>query len=221
MKKSVLLCAGITTIAGSIASAGVVDLRDLPGNFDQNSWGHPDTVLYAQSIQASDVFLDEFRFRATSASAGGVNYTLVVTGARADAGGLGWAPDLTDVRYESALSNIAGDGVMHEATFNPNIGVADGELLFFVLNTYTVGPTGLGTVRATEFGGTDQYAPGEFVFLNTAGPGGSLDDLIGSSWAHRADNNEDLAVFASFSVPAPSSLVVLGFGALVGTRRRR
>ncbi len=221
MKKSVLFYAVLPTLAGSIAIAGVVDLRDLPNNFDQSSWGHPDTTMYAQSVQATDVFLDEFRFRATSFSAGGINYTLVITGARADAGGLGWAPDLTDIRYESAVSNIDGSGIMNEAVFNPNINVNNGELLFFVLNTYTVGPTGIGTVRATEFNGPDQYLPGEFVFLNTGGPGNSLNDLIGADWSHRFDNGEDLAIFASFSVPTPGTLFLLGAGALAGTRRRR
>ncbi len=221
MKKSALFCAVLPALAGSIAGAGVVDLRDLPGNFDQALWGHPDTTMYAQSVQATDVFLDEFRFRATSTSVGGINYTLVVTGARPDAGGLGWAPNLTDIRYESSLSNIDGSGIMNEAVFNPNINVANGELLFFVLNTYTVGPTGIGTVRATEFNGTDQYLPGEFVFLNTSGPGASLDDLIGMDWSHRFDNGEDLAIFASFSVPTPGTIFVLGIGALAGTRRRR
>jgi len=220
-KKIVIFCAVLPILAGSLATASEVDLRDLPGNFDQASWGHPDTVMYAQSIMASDSFLDEFRFRATSGSAGGVNYTLVITGARAVADGLGWAPDLTDIRYESGVSNIAGDGVMHEAVFNPNIGVSNGELLFFVLNTYTVGPTGVGTIRATEFNGADQYAPGEFVFLNTGGPGGSLNDLIGSAWSHRAGSGQDLAIFASFTIPAPGTFLVLGVGALAGSRRRR
>ena len=209
-------------LSAAIVNADVVDLRDLPGNFDQQTWGHNDTTLYAQSLLATGSLFEEFRFRATSDSPEGIDYTLVVTGARVDpnASGLGWAPDLTDIRYESALSNIAGTGSVQEAAFGLDLDVTEGELLFVILNTYTVGITGSGTVRATEFNGEDQYAPGEFVFLNTSGPGEDLSELAGQSWSHRASAGEDLAIYASF-VPAPGSLALFGLGSIAFTRRSR
>lgn len=221
------LALGVTAAASfglaGTALGGIVDLRDLNGNFDQFTWGQPDTTIYAQSVQADDTFLSEFRFRATPSGNGDLLFNVIVTGARADGGGgLGMAPDFSDIRFNSGQLSINGGAGQTEVTVNPNLGVTNGELLFFVLDTFSFPGSGSGSVRATAFNGQDQYTPGEFVFINTGGLGANtLQDLDNFAWSHRFDNGEDLAIFAEFTSPAPGALALLAVGGLLGTRRRR
>ncbi len=207
----------------SAALASIIDLRDLPGNFDQFSWGQPDTTIYAQSIVADDVVLNEFIFRAGSTSGTDILYNIIVTGDRSDAGGgLGLSPDFNDIRYTSG--NLSIGPALTKVTVNPNIIVANGETLFFVLNTFSFPTSGSGFVRATEFNGAvDQYVPGEFVFLNTGGLGANtLQDLNAFNWSHRFDANEDLAISVTFRpIPGPGAIALVGLAGLAGFGRRR
>jgi len=227
MRKSrlTLVVAAAIGFAGlqSAALASIIDLRDLPGNFDQATWGQPDTTIYAQSIVADDAVLNEFIFRAGSTSGTDILYNIIVTGGRADGGGgLGLSPDFNDIRYTSGDLSI-GAGLT-EVMVNPNINVTDGETLFFVLSTFGFPASGSGFVRATEFNGAvDQYVPGEFVFINTGGLGAdTLQDLNAFNWSHRFDFNEDLAISVTFRpIPGPGAIALLGLAGLAGFGRRR
>jgi hypothetical protein len=219
---NVLVC--VMAAAAGTTAAQVIDTRDTAGEFDQTTWGHPNTTLYAQSIVAEDSVFQDLTFRASSGTQ--IDYTLVVTGSRPNAGGagLGLAPNFGDIRFESAIQSISTPtGGFQEVMQNLNLAVTPGETLFFVLNTFTIDATGSGTVRATQFNGpTDEYLPGEFMFLNAGvgGSGASLTSLDSQTWTSRFSANQDLAFRASF-VPAPSGLAAIGLGGLVALRRRR
>ncbi|MHC4416415.1 MAG: hypothetical protein ACYS0G_14160 [Planctomycetota bacterium] len=225
MRRFRLFVATAVAVAGFQATAlgGLIDLRDLPGNFDQFTWGQPDTTIYAQSVLATDVLFNEFRFRGESTSGTDILFNIIVTGDRVDGGGgLGFSPDFNDIRYTSGNLTIQAGTGLNEVTVNPNINVANNERLFIVLNTFSFPTSGSGYVRATEFNApVDPYLPGEFVFINTGGlPANTLQDLNNFNWSHRSGNNEDLAILASF-IPAPGALALLGLAGLAGSRRRR
>src|SRR4051812_17936152 len=89
------------------AAANTVDLRNLPNNFEQVTFGRPNTVIYAQSVIADDLLMSEARARVHCTSAGSsIQFNFMITGDRPDtpaAGGLGFAPDLADIRFNSGL----------------------------------------------------------------------------------------------------------------------
>ena len=218
-----LAIAGIV-LGAQAASAGTIDLRNLPGNFDQQSWNGGGTRLYAQSVVADDVNLATFSFT-PFLGAQALDYRVYVTGDRADGGGLGFAPDFSDIRFDSGdLTLPAGSG-QAEQTFNPNLAVSLGERLFLVFDSLTSGG-GSVPILATEFGAaTDPYLDGEFVYSNLS-YGAALDNAIG--WDHRASNNEDLAILAVFNggaqpTPEPEAALLLGLGlaGVAAFRRRR
>ncbi|NNE05025.1 MAG: hypothetical protein HKO64_05240 [Xanthomonadales bacterium] len=182
-------------VAAPVAVAGTVDLRDLPGNFDQSSWNGGGTRFYAQSLLADDNYLTSVAFRPVP-QGGGQEFQFYITGARVAGGGLGFEPDFNDIRFISDKGTLppVADGFV-ELACDPNATVTPDETVFLVFDGLTeTGPSA--KVRATEFGGTEKYPPGEFVFLNTTyGP--PPDNS--SSWSHRAGDNEDLAVLAVFA----------------------
>lgn len=188
----------LIVVSGLIISpasmAGTVDLRDLPGNFEQSSWNGGGTRFYAQSVVVDEDYLTTMAFRPVP-NGGGQEFQVYVTGARAAGGGLGWEPDFNDIRFISDIGALpAVDEGFVELSCNPNVPVTPDETIFLVFDGLTPeGPSA--EVMATEFDGTEQYPPGEFVFLNTAyGP--PPDNS--SSWSHRSINNEDLAILAVF-----------------------
>ena len=217
-----VLAIGLLCASSTPAVSGVIDLRDLPGNINQAHWGQPDSTLYAQSIVADDLFLDEFTFRATHASGGDILANVMVTGARSDSGGLGLAPNFADIRFNSGQLTVPIGSGQNEITVQPDIGVTNGETLFFVLDTFSYPASGRGTLRATQAGVTDQYLPGEFVFINTGSLSGvtTLQDIDAYSWSHRAINKQDLAVSVTF-VPDPATIWLLGLGGLALRKKRK
>jgi MYXO-CTERM domain-containing protein len=219
--------AALILLTAQGAAAGTTDLRGLPDNFEQTSFGQTDTVLYAQSVIADDLYLSAAaaRVRAENFSPD-VLFNFMITGDRPDLGfppgGLGFAPDLSDVRYSSGT--LTAGQVMSDFTITPNIPVTPGERLFLVFDAFSYPASGLGVMEATEFGAAvDPYPAGEFVFFNQAGTGvTSFAEIDQLPWEHRSPENEDLAFMASFSAtPEPASLGVLAVGGLGLLRRRR
>lgn len=228
MKKSTKLFLSICTIctlAGLSAQASTTDLRGLPGNFDQTTFGQPNTTFYAQSVLSDSTFLNSATLQLI-ATAGNIDFNFLITGSRPDGGGgLGFAPDLSNILYSTALTAVSGNPLT-DFTINPNVPVANGQLLFLVVESLSYPNTGSGAVEATAFDGpTDQYLPGEFVFINS-NPGDTYATINGQAWAHRFGDNEDLAFAVTFSsVPEPATTALLGLAAvgfvLVAFRRRR
>ncbi|RJP30934.1 MAG: hypothetical protein C4547_16035 [Phycisphaerales bacterium] len=190
--------AAVVCLAGVAVAQPCYDLRDKPGNFDQSSWGRPNTVIYAQTIEACGGNVSEVRVRGTHRSGNAIMFNLVITGTHARGGGLGFEPDFNDIRYTSSMQTIPVGGGMTEVTINPNQAVTEGELLAFVFESFSYPNSGVGTMRATQFGGPqDQYPPGEFVFANMSNQQ-SLQDFNNATWGHRSPNNEDLALLVEF-----------------------
>lgn len=212
-----IVCAVALAGFASAASASVIDLRNLPGEFDQSSWGRPNTMIYAQSVIADDINFATIEMRASGPN---ILFNILITGDQPGAGGLGFVPDFSDVRYNSGQKVVNGTNVA--TLVNPNVGVSNGERLFVVFEAFSYPNSGLGSMRCTEFNGAqDKYLPGEFVYYNIAGEG-KLTDTNPNAWGHRSANNEDIALLMVFdNVPAPSSLALLGLGGLVAARRRR
>ena len=209
---------GFATIA-----YGSVDLRNLPSNVYQGNFGQPFTPFFAQSVIADNVLMDE--------ASGLINpimtlkFNFMITGDRPDAGGgLGFAPDLSDIRFNSGELNLASGQGLTEIVIHPNITVTSGERLFLVFDAFSYLTSGTVLMRATEYDAVvDPYPPGEFVYFNSTGQT-TFAQVNGQSWEHRGRNNEDLAIFASFVAPEPGSFCLLGVAACVitgcGFRRR-
>jgi hypothetical protein len=87
----------------------------------------------------------------------------------------------------------------------PNITVTPGTLLFLVVESLSYPASGLGVVEATEIGGTDEYPPGEFVYINTE-IGDTYATVNGKTWTHRSSSNEDLASRRTSSAATSLSL---------------
>ncbi len=148
-------------------------------------------------------------------------FNVMVTGSRAGGGGLGFEPDMLDIRYNSGQQTIPVGGVRHLTSVDPNLPVTVGERLFVVFESFSYPSSGVGSMVATQFNGpNDWYKPGEFVFANTTNEG-SLGDFNNATWGHRFDNNEDLALLMEFKIPAPATAALLGLAGLAGGRRRR
>jgi len=196
------------------ACVNPVDLRNLPGNFDQSSFGRANTQLYAQSVVACNQYLSEVRVAGTHSSGNDVLFDIRITGARLDTGGMGAAPNFADIKWSSGVRRFPSGGGLTEVTVNPNIGVNVGQTYFIVLDAFSHPTSGLGTVRATQFNGpNDQYAGGEFVFINQTNEN-ALNDFNAKTWAHRRANNEDLAVRAVFTAGEAPRAGVIDFQAL-------
>ncbi len=192
---------------------GNVDLRGQ-ATFDQSSFGRPNTALYAQSIEACDRYLSEVRVRGSHSSGNDVQFNVLITGARLDAGGMGAAPDMTDIRWTSPPQRFPVGGGLTEVTVNPNIGVNTGQTYFIVLDSFSYPNSGVGTVRATPFnGGTDHYANGEFVFANVSGEN-NLGEFNNAVWGHRYASDQDLGVRAVFTTGEAPRSGVIDFQAL-------
>ena len=215
-----LLAASALALVGvGSAYAGTIDLRNLPGNFNQSSWNGGGTRFYAQSFIADANVLEELRFIIGSGGVGN-QYNIEITGARVDGGGgLGFAPDFNSIFFQTGpLATVLGETVL-----NPNAVVGNGTRIFVVLDGLS--PAGSNnTIQATQFNGpVDQYLPGEFVFSNAAyGPAPSN----ALSWDHRSPNREDLAMLVRFggganNVPEPAPLALMGLGVLGLLMRRR
>lgn len=204
----------------STAQAGVIDLRDLPGNIDQAVWGQPGTALYAQSLTADEDVLSIVSMRAT-AMMGDIHFNILVTGIRFDfGGGQNLAPDFADIRYNSGMRTIVAGSGLTETTVFPAVPVKNGEQIFVVFDVFSYPGSGMGTMRATVFSGLDRYSGGEFVYLNTAHlQASSLLELNSERWAHRGPVNQDLAIFAEFG-PEPASALLLLAGVLMARRTR-
>ena len=193
------------------ASAGIIDLRDLPGNFDQGTFGATGTGTehYAQSLTADDSSLVELIFGINDLQGG--SFRAQITGARsAGLAGTGAAPDAENILFEQTLNHLGGG--LQWFTINPGVATTVGDIYFLNLNGFD-GTLETALVRATEYGGTDQYAGGEFLFSNDDS------DLSNSLfWSSRYSVNEDLAIRAVFGegapeeVPVPAPLVLLGLG---------
>jgi hypothetical protein len=216
-----------------------IDLRNLPGNFNQNLWGPNNSVIYAQSVVAEDSFLNEIRMLTTPNTGGAaLVFNVLVTGARLDnigaafpdsndAGGLGLAPNFADIRFTSPNITVPGGSFstsdpqdssrLVENVIHPNIAVAAGETLFIAFNTFQLGmPENGSEIWATEYNGsTDKYTPGEFVYSGATNfySINSLDQLDSLQWGHRYSHHEDLALYVRFSgVPEPSTAALLAIG---------
>jgi hypothetical protein len=207
------------------AGASIIDLRNLPNNFEQLAFGRPNTVFYAQSVIADDLFLNEGRVRLRASSGTSILFNFLVTGDRVDGGGgLGFAPDLNDIRYNSGMLSAPNSATLTEFTVTPNIPVINGERLFLVFDTLSYPTSGSGPMWATQFNAAvDPYPAGEFVFFNQTGQT-TFAQVNALPWDHRSVNNEDLGILAKFSsiVPEPGCTVgVVSVMLLAGSAVRR
>ena len=227
MLVAVALASAQVLIFEGLAQASTIDLRGLPGNFDQTTIGQPNTTFYAQSVVADSTFLNSATLQLLSTSGSNIMFNFLITGARPDGGGgLGFAPDLSNILYNSGELQAVAGNPLTDFTVNPNVPVANGQLIFLVVESLSYPASGSGAVEATAFDGpTDQYTPGEFVFFNT-NPGDTYATVNSQPWSHRFVDNEDLAFAATFSsVPEPATTTLLGLAAggfvLAELRRRR
>lgn len=215
------LVGGLVLTCTSSAFSSVIDITQDPNEFDQAAWGWPNTVIYAQSVIADDFLFSLIEMRSTHSSGGDILFNVLITGDRLGGAGLGYEPDMTDIRYNSGMQSIPAGGGLTLTSVNPNLAVTPGERLFVVFESFSYPTSGSGTMRATQFNGpNDWYVPGEFVFVNTTGEQ-SLADFNNASWGHRFANNEDLALLMEFKVPAPATAALLGLAGLAGFGRRR
>ena len=215
------LVGGLVLTWTSSAFGSVIDITQDPNEFDQFTWGWANTVIYAQSVIADDVLFSLIEMRATWATGGDILFNVIITGFRVGGAGLGFEPDMTDIRYNSGMQTVAAGAGQVLTSVNPNLPVTPGERLFVVFDTFSYPSSGNGSMRATQFNGpNDWYTPGEFVFVNTSGEQ-SLADFNNASWGHRFANNEDLALLMEFKIPAPATAALLGLAGLAGGRRRR
>ncbi len=218
---STALVGGLVLTCASSAFGSLIDITQDPNEFDQSSWGRANTVIYAQGVVADDVLFSLIEMRASWSSGGDILFNVMVTGSRPGGVGLGFEPDMTDIRYNSGQRTVPVGASRHVTTVNPNLAVTVGERLFVVFESFSYPNSGLGTMVATEFNGpNDWYVPGEFVFANTSNEQ-NLGDFNNATWGHRFANNEDLALLMEFVVPAPATVALLGLAGLVGGRRRR
>lgn len=212
----VLIC--LATVG--TARAGTVNLFGLPGNFDQGNFGTSLSFYYGQSVLADDSHWANLAFRITDQQASSFNL-IVSEGRPAPVGGSGMLPDATSILSQQVLDHLGGG--LQTFDVGLNLPVVSGTTYFFTLAAFGTNLS-RATVRATQFNGTDKYAPGEFIFSNNNAA--FSNDL---AWVSRAGNNEDLAFQATFdtvsAVPVPPALPLLGaaLGMLVvfGVWRRR
>lgn len=218
---STALVGGLVLTLTSSGFSSLIDITQDPNEFDQSAWGRPNTVIYAQGVVADDVLFSLIEMRASWTGGGPILFNVMVTGSRAGGGGLGFEPDMTDIRYNSGQRQIPVGGVRTLTVVDPNLAVTVGERLFVVFESFSYPNSGVGTMVATQFNGpNDWYLPGEFVFVNT-GNEQNLGDFNNANWGHRFGNNEDLALKMEFKIPAPATAALLGLAGFVVRRRRR
>lgn len=201
----VLIC--LATVG--TARAGTVDLFGLPGNFDQGNFGTSLSTYYAQSVLADDSNWANLAFGVTDQQASSFNL-IVSEGRPARVPGSGMLPDATSILSQQVLDHLGGGLQIFDIDLN--LPVASGTTYFFTLAAFGTNLS-RATVRATQFNGTDKYAPGEFIFSNN---NAAFSNNL--AWASRAGNNEDLAFQATFdtvsAVSVPPALPL--FGAALG-----
>lgn len=205
------------------AAAGVIDLRNLPGNMDLGPWGQADTTLYAQLVMPDDHILDEVHMRCTPSIFAPAVFNVVVTGARPDVGGLGWAPHFADTRYNSGRQYVPAEAGLTEVAVSPRLSVTPGEPLFLVFDSFSYpAEAGVAKMRTTAFDGpVDHYPEGEFVYLNTSVLSArTLEELDAFPWGHRMANNQDLALYVAFT-PEPASALLMVVGVTMMSLRPR
>ena len=216
-----IIALGAAVVAAADAQASVIDLRDLASNIEQQAFGQPNTVFYAQSVIADGTFINEARVRVTTLSGGGpILFNFMITGDRVDAGGgLGFAPDLLDIRFNSGMLAEPVGGGETEFVISPNIVVAPGERMFLVFDAFSYPASGVGSMEATELNAVDHYLLGEFVFFNQSGQS-TFEQINGLTWVHRGPDGQDLAILVSFTdgqaapAPTPLALILLGLAGI-------
>ena len=199
------------------AQAGIVNLFDLNGNFNQSSFGYNSTQYYAQSVKADDVNWADLSFSLRKVGAGGT-FNLLVTESILDMAlpGTHLRPDGQNVLFSTQLTHNGQGAQRFDIALDTS--VTTGSTYFFVLQAK--GQTlDSATVLATEYYGTDKYAAGEFIYAvtnaaltGTAGKWGSRFSA-GEDLVFRAEFNGDGGVAAAVeAIPEPGSLALLGLG---------
>lgn len=210
---------GASLMLSGIAHASTIDLIGLSENFYQGSFAP--TYQYAQSIVADDVIWADLRFGINNQNGGGT-FDLIISEARvAGLEGSGFAPDVTNILSQQTLTHSGAGLQFFDIMLGLSVNI--GTTYFFVLES-AVGTLTPSSVRATEFAGTDKYAPGEFIYGNSSGGVNNSTD-----WVSRFSVGQDLAFRATFNdvsaVPIPAALPLFGTGiaflGFMGWRRKR
>lgn len=209
-------------LASTAAQAGAIDLFGLPGNFDQSTFGSTGSYVYAQSVTADGTNFASLDFSVADREGG--SFDLLITGSRnSGMPGTGQLPDADNILFQQNLSHSGGGAQTFSLT--PNVGVASGDILFFVLSAHDESLS-RATVRATRYFGPDRYTGGEFIFSNTNAP---FSNAI--SYGSRYGTGQDLVFRANFaeasnqpgaavSAPPAIGLLMSGLG-LIGLVKAR
>jgi hypothetical protein len=191
-----LLVLGAVLTQGSSCFASEIDLRGLPGNHEQANFGQPNTTFYAQSVVADGSFMSSAILQLRATHSADVVFNFLITGARVDSGGgLGFAPDLSNILFTTGPRTAKYGDPLTDFTITPNIAVAPGTLLFLVVEALSYPSSDYGAVMATQANGPDEYPSGEFVWIGTA-VGDTYETVNRKTWTHWGF--EDLAFEANF-----------------------
>jgi hypothetical protein len=205
LRKTLTTACAIAGLSLAVSHAQATTYSSTAGG-DISSFGSPDTTSYGETFIAPGGDLQSWTFTIDGGSGG--NFKFVVAGWN---GSYAVGPAL----FTSATLTATGQAGDSHTVSDINLDLTAGSAYIAYMTVAGVlNPTpGVSVASADDNGGLS----GKFVFLNS---GGADPLMLANSWSAWAGSN--LAFSATFDVPEPASLAVLGAGvAGLGMLRRR